>query len=108
MKNYRVEIDDFGSIRWYKWGTNELHREDAPAVEDANGDKSWWINNELHREDGPAIEYSNGYKSWYLNGEPFCEQDWKRQIEKYNCKEENSCDGRIVEIEGKKYKLTEI
>ena len=32
--------------------------------------KTEWFNQEgqRHREDGPAIEYANGYKSWYLNG----------------------------------------
>jgi hypothetical protein len=45
-----------------------LHREDGPAVEDANGCKEWWIDGELHREDGPAIEGDYGYDYWYLNG----------------------------------------
>jgi len=26
-------------------------------------------NGELHREDGPAIEDANGNKSWYYNGQ---------------------------------------
>jgi len=30
----------------------KLHREDGPAVELDNGDKSWWVNGKLHREDG--------------------------------------------------------
>ena len=51
---------------WYKEG--ELHREDGPAVEYANGDKSWYKENKLHREDGPAVEYVNGDKSWYKEG----------------------------------------
>lgn len=32
--------------------------------------KMWWTGDNwsiLHREDGPAIEYANGKKSWYLN-----------------------------------------
>ena len=45
----------------------QLHREDGPAVENANGDKLWYINGLLHREDGPAIEHSNGDKRWYIN-----------------------------------------
>jgi hypothetical protein len=46
----------------------ERHREDGPAVELANGDKSWYLNGKLHRVDGPAFELANGYKKWYLNG----------------------------------------
>ena len=37
-----------------------LHREDGPAIEYANGNKHWYLNGKLHREDGPAIENANG------------------------------------------------
>jgi hypothetical protein len=37
----------------------EIHREDGPAAEYANGDKWWFLNGENHREDGPAIEYAS-------------------------------------------------
>lgn len=46
----------------------ELHREDGPAIEYANGDKYWYKNGQFHREDGPAIEYADGNKFWYKNG----------------------------------------
>ena len=32
---------------------------------DKRGNKFWYKNGELHREDGPAIEYANGNKFWY-------------------------------------------
>ncbi len=48
------------------WG--ELHRVNGPAVEWANGDKSWWLNDKRHRTDGPAVEGASGAKYWYLNG----------------------------------------
>ena len=60
-----VEYAD-GSKWWYLNG--KLHREDGPAYEGANGDKEWYLNNKLHREDGPAIEFSNGRKEWWVNG----------------------------------------
>ena len=44
-----------------------LHREDGPAVEDASGNKWWYINGQLHREDGPAAEYADGSKVWWIN-----------------------------------------
>ena len=91
MKEYKVTVDKYGTIRWYnengkrhreggpaiewangtkKWYINgECHREDGPAVEWADGTKRWYINDELHREDGPAIERANGDKYWYINGE---------------------------------------
>jgi hypothetical protein len=56
-----------GDKEWYLNG--ELHREDGPAIEHADGTKEWWLNGELHREDGPAIEHADGDKEWFLNGE---------------------------------------
>ena len=61
------KIDEYGTKRWFL--NRNLHREDGPAVEYANGDKSWYLNDELHRLDGPAIEDANGYKDWYYHGE---------------------------------------
>ena len=60
-----IEYAD-GSKFWYLNG--ELHREDGPAI-DEYGSKYWYINGKLHREDGPAIERANGTKEWFLNGE---------------------------------------
>ena len=53
-------------LKWYKEGN--LHREDGPAIEYADGTKYWYKNNLLHREDAPAIEYANGNKYWYKSG----------------------------------------
>jgi len=60
--------DEYGNIRWYKTGTNLLHREDGPALEWNDGTKWWYQNDRRHRTDGPAIEYINGFKYYYLNG----------------------------------------
>lgn len=56
MQKYTVEIDNSGTIRWYKFGTSILHREDGPALEWATGTKFWYKEDKLHREDGPAIK----------------------------------------------------
>jgi len=66
-----------------------------------NGDKAWYQNGERHRIDGPAIEYANGGKYWYLNDQWLTEAD-------FNAKSKPSCSGKVVEIDGKKYKLTEV
>ena len=60
--------NDYGDKEWYLDG--QLHREDGPALEWADGFKEWYLNGQLHRTDGPAIEYANGDKSWFLNGKP--------------------------------------
>jgi hypothetical protein len=122
MKEYRVTVSN-SETRWYKLGTNQLHREDGPAIERSDGTKCWYLNEKchreggpaaelsdgtkywylngkLHREDGPAIEYSDGDKFWYLNGERLTKQDFLART--------NSCDGKVVEIDGKKYQLEEV
>ena len=45
-----------------------LHRIDGPAIEYADGDKSWWVDGKMHQLDGPAVEYANGYKAWWVDG----------------------------------------
>jgi len=65
MKTYDVTVCDDGRVEWRFEGL--LHREDGPAVENANGDKEWWLNGKLHREDGPSIECTNGSKFWFKN-----------------------------------------
>ena len=55
-----------GNKWWYRNG--QQHREDGPAIEWADGDKWWYRNGQRHREDGPAVERANGDKLWYLNG----------------------------------------
>ena len=119
MKTYRVTVDSHGTEGWYNeqdqlhreegpaverangtkhWYINgQLHREEGPAIESANGDKEWYHNDKLHREGGPAIEYANGTKYWYLNGKGLTEAEFNARTK--------SCDGRVVEIDGKKYKL---
>ena len=70
-----------------------------------NGDKFWYKNGQLHREDGPALEYASGGKYWCLNGKSYAEADFNKEIAK---KSKNPCEGKIVEIDGKKYTLTSL
>lgn len=93
-----VEYAD-GTKHWYLNG--ELHRESGPAVEFADGYKEWYLNGELHREDGPAIEWASGSKWWYLNDEKLSEAQFNART-----KQKPSCEGKVVEIDGVKYKLT--
>ena len=89
-----------GTKFWYLNG--KRHREDGPAVEYADGTKCWYLNDELHREDGPAIEWPNGYKFWYLDGKEVTEEEHKRLTSKA------TCEGKVVEIDGVKYELKEV
>ena len=46
------------------------------------GDKYWCLNGQLHRENGPAVEYANGTKVWYLNGRCYTESDYWKELQK--------------------------
>ena len=92
-----IEYAD-GSKRWYLNG--KMHREDGPAIERADGYKAWYLNGKMHREDGPAIERAAGYKAWYLNGEQLSEAEFNART-----KPTASCEGKVVEVDGVKYKL---
>jgi hypothetical protein len=59
-------IDKFGTKFWYN-DNGQLHRDDGPAVEYANGSRLWYINGKVHRKDGPAQENSE-VNRWYING----------------------------------------
>ena len=100
MKECKVKVYE-DRTEWFLL-EGELHREDGPAIEYVNGHKEWYLNDQRHREDGPAIEYANGSKSWYLSGEKLTEEEFNERMNP------TSCSGKIVEIDGKKYKLTEI
>ena len=120
---YEVRVYKNGNKEWYLNGL--YHREDGPAVEYANGDKFWYVNGKCHRIDGPACEYANGSKSWYVNGKyhridgpavEYADGDKKWYLNDKNYTEaefnkENSkspYEGKIVEIDGKKYTLTSL
>ena len=101
MQKYTVKITDHASY-WYKEGTEVLHREnDLPAIEYLNGDKIWYLNGLISRKNGPAVEYTDGGKSYWLNGKQYwLKEDWKKALNP------NSLDGKTVEIDGLKYKLS--
>jgi hypothetical protein len=69
-----------------------------------NGDQYWNLNDKFHREEGPALDFSNGDKYWYLNDKVYTEAEHKLEMAKRN----NTCDGKIITIEGKEYTLTEV
>ena len=64
---YRIEVNKFRTRRYYN-SAGELHRDDGPAVEYADGTKCWYHNGLRHRTDGPAIEWAHGINEWWLNG----------------------------------------
>ena len=104
---YTVQVSDIGTKRWYLDG--KLHRVDGPAVEWADGSKYWFLNDKLHRVDGPAVEGFDGGKSWYLDGKCLTQAQWLEAVKPkllfYRRTSNASCVGKIVEVDGVKYKL---
>ena len=91
-------ITSTGNQEW--WVTGKLHREDGPAVVWVDGHQEWWVTGNHHREDGPAVIWSDGTQEWWVNGKQLTEEQFNNR--------NKSCAGTIVEIDGKKYKLTEV
>ena len=122
MQTYKVTVDEDKTIRWYNekdqphrldgpaveyadgfkewWAEGKLHRLDGPAIEYADGHKAWYVDGKRHRIDGPAIEWADGYKEWYVDGRRMTEEDFNEYI-----KPKPSCEGKIVEVDGVKYRL---
>lgn len=98
-EEYQVWVYPDGDTHWHQ--NDRLHRVDGPAVEHTSGNKKWYQNGQFHRLDGPAIEYTDGYKEWWIKGKQFSEKEFLKKT-----KPSVSCDGKVVEIDGKKYKLT--
>ena len=119
---YTVKVNDTGTKSWFlngklhrvdgpavedasgtkRWFLNDkLHRTDGPAVEDTDGSKHWYQDGKLHRIDGPAVEYADGTKYWYLDGEYLTQAQWLEAVKPKVA----SCVGKIVEVDGVKYKL---
>jgi hypothetical protein len=103
MPKYFVIVDADKTIRFFKdEKCTILHREDGPAVENANGYKAYYINNKLHRKGGPAVVYANEDKEYFIRGKFIKEEQFLARNKK------DPCDGKIVEIDGKKYKLNPV
>ena len=98
MIEYKVRVYANGTKEW--WLNGKHHREDGPAVERADGTKAWWLNGQLHREDGPAVERADGTKRWLLNGKYLTEEEHREQTQGYA--------NKVIEIDGKQYKLVEL
>ena len=123
MKTYNVTVDEQGTTRWYL--DDKLHRENGPAVEYVDSSKKWFLDGKLHRENGPAIERVDGTKMWFLDGKrhraagPAIERadgtkEWFLNGVKLSGGEflkrtkSTTCEGKVVEVDGVKYRLTAV
>ena len=117
---YEVEVDCLGDQYW-RYNGNPHRDGDQPAVIQANGFKSYYKHGKRHRDgDKPAIIRPDGSVEYWKEGKLHREGDepavmnisgaveyWKDGV-KYFPKPADPCDGKEVEIAGKKYKLVAI
>jgi len=122
MTIYTVQVDDTGTKHWYQDGKRhrvdgpaaeyadgtkvwyqdgKRHRVDGPAVEWADGTKLWYLDGKWHRVDGPAAEYANGSKEWWLDDKYLTQAQWLEAVKPKVA----SCVGKVVEVDGVKYRL---
>ena len=99
MIEYTVKVDANGDKSWFL--NDKLHCEHGPAVEGADGSKWWYLNGNLHCDYGPAAEGADGFTRYYLHGKRLTKEEWEKRLKK-------PCSGKLVEIDGVKYKLVEV
>ena len=95
------------------------HNATVPACRSwyANGQlnkAAYWINGKRHNTTGPAYFHWNdpAYFHWNDNGHLLTEEYWVngKQLtkEQFANRNKETCNGKVVEIDGKKYQLKEI
>ena len=62
-----IRVEFYDKVEW-RDEFDQLHYEDGPAVEYANGTRFWYVNGHPHRVGAPAIEWANGTCEWWVNG----------------------------------------
>ena len=90
MEKYDVEVDERGTVRYYKKGTKELHCLSGPAVicKDGRGIRRYYYQHDkLHRLDGPAVVYAGGSKVWFIEGKGYTEREFNMKVVSMNTKE---------------------
>ena len=66
---YRIETDGTRGRKYYN-SSNQLHREEGPAVILDSGSSAWYQNGKLHRLAGPAITWHTGELEYWQDGQP--------------------------------------
>jgi hypothetical protein len=105
MEKCIVEV--YEDIVYWKNEEGQYHRLGGlPAIEWADGSKEYYENGKHHRLGGlPATEWADGNKVYWENGIQLTEAEAEV---KRNPKSADPCDGKIVTIDGKEYRLTAV
>lgn len=115
MKTIKLVVkrtyNDSGQLLCESYRFNDkLHNPDGPALQRWNESgqvirKEYRIDGNYHNPNGPAIQewdYNGNliFTSYWLNGNYLSREEFETRTQ--------SCDGKVVEIDGKKYKLIEV
>ena len=100
-EKYEVRVYKDGEVNWLG-EEGRLHRLNGPAVICADGSEFYYHHGKLSRLDGPAAIYADGSKGWWIDNRKYTEAEFHKKVAELNN------DGKVVEIEGKKYKLVAI
>lgn len=74
--HYRIETKDFV----YYLVNGMYHREDnRAAIFYPTGTCYWYKHGQIHRENGPAIQFANGDQRWYKNGKELTEEEFNKE-----------------------------
>lgn len=68
LLKYRVETVGTRGRKYYN-SSNQLHREEGPAVILESGSRAWYQNGKLHRLEGPAITWYTGELEYWQDGQ---------------------------------------
>ena len=120
-QEYKVVIENDCTF-WYKFDAKELHRTEGPAVIWPDGHEEYWVDGkrhrlggpalilpggtveywvdgELHRTEGPAVVWADGTVEYWVDGKNLSKEEFDALTNK------STCANKLVEIDGKKYKL---
>jgi hypothetical protein len=50
-------------------------------ITNSRGDKFWYQKDLLHRIDGPAVERADGTRTWYIEDQEYDFDDWLEQVD---------------------------
>jgi antitoxin component YwqK of YwqJK toxin-antitoxin module len=94
---------------WFTTSYGRQHNDAGPAFREwhENGQlvyESYWLNGNRHNAAGPAVRrwHENGQlavEEYWLNGMKLTKAEWEARVKPA------PCDGKVVEIEGRRYKL---
>jgi len=78
-----AEMENEKEIRWKNdWESpitiEFINNSPTQAIVRYGRTKFWYLDGQLHREDGPAVEHADGYKRWYLNGLCITEEEFNK------------------------------